>query len=269
APPLLGIALDGLGYGADGTLWGGEFLAAGYAGYERLACFRPVAMPGGSQAVREPWRNAFAHLHALGWERMHAEFGDIDIVRFIAGQRVDLLQTMVGRNLNSPPASSCGRLFDAVAAALGICRERASYEGQAAIELESLAMSDSVDQGAYPVRIETAGGGVPHLGWDAMWPALLADIRRGTDRAVIAGRFHRTVIAAVSETALSLCQERHLDTVALGGGAFQNRLLLSGVSDGLNQAGLEVLVPERVPVNDGGLSLGQAAVAAARMLQHG
>jgi hydrogenase maturation protein HypF len=267
SPPVLGIALDGLGYGADGTLWGGEFLEATYAGFARLASFRPVAMPGGSQAVREPWRNAFAHLHAFGWERVRSEFGDTDIVRFLTGQRLDVLQAMVERNLNSPRASSCGRLFDAVAAVLGVCRERASYEGQAAIELESLAMSDAGDHGAYPSHIQATGEGLLHLGWDAMWPALLADIRLGTDRGTIAARFHRTVIDAVAGMALRQCEERQLDTVALGGGAFQNRLLLSGVMDSLNQAGLQVLAPERIPANDGGLSLGQAAVAAARLLQ--
>jgi hydrogenase maturation protein HypF len=268
SPPVLGIALDGLGYGADGTLWGGEFLEATYAGFARLACFRPVAMPGGSQAVREPWRNAFAHLHALGWERVRSEFENIDIVRFLAGQHVDVLQAMVEKNLNSPPASSCGRLFDAVAAVLGICRERASYEGQAAIELESLAMSASGDCGAYPFCIEATGEGLHRLGWDGMWPALLNDIRLGADAAQIAARFHRTVIDAVTGMALRLSEERQLSTVVLGGGAFQNRLLLAGIVDALQQAGLEVLAPERIPANDGGLSLGQAAVAAARMLQN-
>ena len=268
APPVLGIALDGLGFGDDGTLWGGEFIEAGYAGFARLACFKPVAMPGGNRAVREPWRNAFAQLHALGWERMRREFADVDIVRFLAERPVHVLQAMVERRLNSPPASSCGRLFDAVAAALGICRDHASYEGQAAIELESLAISDAGDRGCYPFRTEAVGG-MLHLGWDVLWPALLADIRQGTDRARIAARFHRTVIAAVCDTALTLCRHRNLDTVALGGGAFQNRLLLSGVTKSLRQAGLAVLVPERIPVNDGGLSLGQVAVAAARLLHDG
>lgn len=267
APPVLGIALDGLGYGADGTLWGGEFLEAGYRGFVRLACFRPVAMPGGDRAAREPWRNAFAQLNVLGWERMLSEFGDVDVLRYLAGRRVDVLQAMIARGLNSPPASSCGRLFDAVAAVLGICRERASYEGQAAIELESLAMSASGDAAAYPFRIAPTEHGVSHLCWDTMWPALLADVRRGTDRAAIAARFHRTVIDAVAGAALALCRQRKLDTVVLGGGAFQNRLLLSGVVDALPRAGLTVLAPERIPPNDGGLSLGQATVAAARLLR--
>ena len=138
APPVFGIALDGLGYGDDDTFWGGEFLLADYVGFTRVGRFKPVAMPGGAQAVREPWRNTFAYLDtALGWERCIHIHPQLDIVRFLETRPLTTLRGMIRNNINSPPASSCGRLFDAVAAALGICRERAGYEGQAAIELEA------------------------------------------------------------------------------------------------------------------------------------
>jgi hydrogenase maturation protein HypF len=265
SPPVLGIALDGLGYGADGTLWGGEFMAAGYAGFTRLACFRPVAMPGGGQGVREPWRHAYAQLHALGWEAVRDAHGGLDIVRFLEAKPLPVLRAMIERGLNSPLASSCGRLFDAVAAVLGICREHAAYEGQAAMALEALAAEADGEGGCYPHRLVDAGG-LRHLDWGPMWRALLADIQQGEDAARIARRFHHSVIAAVADTAILLCREQGLSTVVLGGGAFQNRLLLEGVMDALPRAGLRVLAAERVPLNDGGLSLGQAAVAAARML---
>ena len=263
APPVLGIALDGLGFGADGTLWGGEFLKTTYADFTRLACFQPVAMPGGGE--REPWRHAYAQLHALGWDTVRDAFGGLDIVHFLEAKPLPVLRAMVERGLNSPLASSCGRLFDAAAAVLGICREHAAYEGQAAMALEALAAEAGSEQGVYPFQLADVGG-LYHLDWGPMWEALLADIQHGEKTANVARRFHNSVIAAVADTAIMLCREEGLATVVLGGGAFQNRLLLEGMQAALQRAGLQVLAAERVPLNDGGLSLGQAAVAAARML---
>ncbi len=183
ALPVLGIALDGLGYGDDGTLWGGEFLIADYLGYTRLGRFKPVAMPGGARAAREPWRNTFAHLDgAFGWERCLRDHPGLELVRFLETRPAAALSAMIRNNINSPPASSCGRLFDAVAAALGICRERASYEGQAAIELEACVDEQILERDAgYPFAIDLAPCDLPSstpatLDSKPMWETLLRDL---------------------------------------------------------------------------------------------
>ena len=263
--PVLGIVLDGLGFGEDGTFWGGEFLQAGYTGFRRLACFQPVHMPGGSHAMREPWRNTLAHLLcAFGWEEVQQRHADLDIVRFLETKPLAGFQTMIGKGLNSPLASSCGRLFDAVAAAIGVCRERVSHEGQAAIELESLATAEFHHQAPHAYPFDRVAGEMMTLGWRRLWEALLGDIRQGVEPAVMAARFHQGVVQGVAHSASTLCDENGLDTVALGGGVFQNRLLLEGVSAALGESGLQVLSPEKVPASDGGLALGQAAIAAAQ-----
>ena len=254
---VLGVALDGIGYGDDGTLWGGEFLLAGYGGFKRLAHFRPVPLLGGARAMQEPWRNTFAHLWAaLGWERVEAAFGGLEIVRFLRGKPLANLQIMAERGLNSPPASSCGRLFDAVAAALGLCRETQGYEGQAAMALETLAephFQNETDKG-YPCRA-VAGEGPLQLDWTPLWEGLLGDLKQGVEPGIIAARFHQGLAAAVAETA---------GTTLLSGGVFQNRLLLQRVGELLRQQDLRVFFPQDTPLNDGGISLGQAVIAAAR-----
>ncbi len=268
AEPVLGIALDGLGFGVDGTIWGGEFLLANYADFTRLGCFQPVAMPGGAQAIREPWRNALAHLHACDWEVMREQFPDSDIITFLNNKPLAPLQTMLNKGLNSPIASSAGRLFDAAAACLDIYRERVTQEGQAAIELERIAseVMDKTDK-AYPIHMRTCPDGLIQLQWTAMWQALLTDLDHGVDKAVIAARFHQTIIMAACELALNLCQRHRINHIALSGGVFQNRLLRSGVEKRLQRHGFNVLISQQVPINDGGLSLGQAAIAAAISLK--
>jgi hydrogenase maturation protein HypF len=266
--PVLGVVLDGLGFGEDGTFWGGEFLLADYTGFRRLARFRPVPMPGGAQAMREPWRNTWAHLAgAFGREALRDRYADLDIVRYLETKPLKGLQTMAGKGLNSPMASSCGRLFDAVAAALGVCRERVSHEGQAAMELESLATPEfhAEARNGYPYQL--CEGEIRTLHWRPLWETLLEDLHRGVAPATIAARFHQGLALAVADTALALCQESALDRVVLGGGVFQNRLLLEGVAGALGRADVRVLSPEKVPANDGGLALGQAAIAAARVIR--
>jgi len=268
AGPVLGIALDGLGFGEDGTIWGGEFLLADYTGFTRLACFQPVAMPGGTQAIHEPWRNTLAHLHTCGWDAMADDYPNSDIIAFLKGKPLPLLHTMLDKGLNSPLASSAGRLFDAVAACLDIHRKCVTHEGQAAIELEKMAttaMDSSVEP--YPFVLHTSPDGLIQLQWKPMWQGLLSDAERGVDKALIAASFHKTMIAAVSELGLRLTREHGLDHVALSGGVFQNRLLRLGVEKQLQERDLSVLIPQQAPVNDGGLALGQAAVAAARLLK--
>jgi len=263
--PVLGIVLDGLGYGDDSSFWGGEFLLADYAGFRRLARFAPVPMIGGNQAMREPWRNTWAHLEcAFGWEEVRARYGRLDIVRFLETRPLEGLKTMVGKGINSPPASSCGRLFDAVAAALGVCRERVSHEGQAAIELESLAAREFEREAARGYPFDWEPGDVGTLAWRPLWAVLLQDMADDVAPATIAARFHQGLAGAAADTACRLCSDNGLDTVVLGGGVFQNRLLLEGVGALLRSNGLRVLSPLNLPANDGGISLGQAAIAVSR-----
>ncbi len=258
---VLGVALDGLGMGEGGELWGGEFLLAGYAGYRRLGGFQPVAMPGGAQAMREPWRNTLAHLLALpDGEQLMQHHRDLDIFRFLQQQPLATLQAMIRKGLNSPPASSAGRLFDAVAAALGICRDQAGFEGQAAIELEAVASPHFAAEAGNGYDFDWCDG---RLQWEALWTQLLEDLQRGTATGVIAARFHHGLIGAVGTTATELAREQGVDTVALSGGVLQNRLLLEGLGNLLRERGLQVLSPLAIPANDGGLSLGQAVVALA------
>jgi len=270
-PPVLGVALDGLGLGDDGALWGGEFLLADYCGYTHLAGFLPLPLPGGDRAVYEPWRNTYAHLQAgLGWETVRQRYPGLAIVRFLEARPLSTLDAMMAQGLNSPRASSCGRLFDAVAAALGLCTATASFEGQAAMALEAVAgpwFAGEVAQ-AYPHEQSCHDSRVV-IGWRCMWLRLLDDLQAGVARGVIAARFHQGVVVAVTTTLLQLAERDGVTTVVLGGGVFQNRLLLAGISGVLEARGLRVLAPEKLPANDGGLSLGQAVVAAARVLSAG
>lgn len=255
---VLGVALDGLGMGESGELWGGEFLLASYRDYKKLGGFQPVAMLGGAQAMREPWRNTLAHLWQLpDGEQLIERYDNLDIVRFMKQQPLDTLRTMLEKGLNSPRASSAGRLFDAVAAALGICREQAGYEGHAAIELESIAAPfiDAERDNRYGYEWHEN-----QLRWQPLWTELLADLQRGVETGIIAARFHHTIATAVSDTATSLASAQGIETVALNGGVWQNRLLLQACSELLRKRGLRVIAPLTIPANDGGLSLGQAVI---------
>jgi hydrogenase maturation protein HypF len=264
APPALGIALDGLGLSEDAELWGGEFLLANYRYYRRLAHFAPVALIGGGKAMREPWRNTLAHLHTfLGWETVREQYAGLEVVKRLEQKPVETCLRMMSRGINSPPSSSAGRLFDAVAAALGLCFDAAFYEGQAAIELEALA-EGAMDNAGAGYSVALTPGEPAQLGWAPLWTAILADLAAGTDRAVIAARLHRGLIETVAATAHSLAQAHGCEAAVLTGGVFQNKLLLEGVSERLAGLGLRVIAPAAFPANDGGVSLGQALIAAAR-----
>lgn len=278
AAPVLGVALDGLGYGSDGTLWGGEFLLADYRDFRRLGTFKPVVMPGGEQAIHEPWRNAYAHLMSeMGWAHFAIDYSELDLYRFLNAKPRTVLDAMIARGVNSPLASSCGRLFDAAAAAAGVCRERARYEGQAAVEFEALVderiLRDEHEQLAYPFAIQRLeANDLPYIEPHTMWRALLEDLVLGTPVPVIAARFHKGLAIVIARMVEELSRhevgEDAVRVVALSGGVFQNRVLLEQVSARLEAAGFDVLTHRHVPANDGGLALGQAAVAAARSLAH-
>jgi hydrogenase maturation protein HypF len=249
---VIGVAFDGLGLGTDGTAWGGEFLIADLEGFTREVCLAQVAMPGADAASRQPWRMAASHLDAA----FSGAVPELDVMRRQGPLWAQVLS--VGRaGLNSPMTSSAGRLFDAVSAILGL-RDLVTYEGQAAIELEQAA--DPVEQGTYEVSVEGSVVQVPDL-----IRAVVADLRSGKEVPVIAARFHNALADVISTVCGRLRDEHGLSTVALSGGVFQNSLLMSRTLDRLEGNGFEVLTHRQVPCNDGGISLGQAAVAAARL----
>ena len=266
--PVLGIALDGLGFGADGTVWGGEFLACDYRGFRRLGCLKPVALPGGAAAVREPWRNAYAHLMAeMGWAEFAMNFGQLEVFARLEAAPRATLDAMIAKGVNSPLSSSCGRLFDAAAALCGLAWEAQDYEGQAAMRLEAAldpAALAEPDDLAYPFSIPLLGGkGLPYIEPLAAWRALLGDLHLKTPVGVISARFHRGLARAVVALAARLSGAQDTSTVALSGGCFQNATLFALVHEGLEAKGFTVLSHQKVPANDGGLALGQAVVALA------
>jgi hydrogenase maturation protein HypF len=273
APPVLGVVLDGLGWGDDGTIWGGEFLLADYRNSKRLGTLKPVAMPGGDAASHEPWRNLYAHLTAeMSWAELQMNFAELDVISDLAAKPHATLDAMIKSGTNAPKASSCGRLFDAVAAALGICWECQGHEGDAASRLEALVcettLRDEDDALAYPFTMPNLpGSGLPYIEPLGMWRALLGDLILDTPASVIAARFHKGLAKIVAAMTVKLVgDEPRFDTVALSGGCFQNKVLFEETASRLRAAGFAMLSHLQVPMNDGGIALGQAAVAAARLI---
>jgi len=246
---VIGVALDGTGYGPDGTIWGGEFLVAGYRGYERVAHLDCIALPGGDAAIRRPYRVALSWLRHVGLEWT----ADLAPVREADDDELELLASQLDARINTPLTSSAGRLFDAVSSLLGICH-RATYEGQAGSELEAAAATDETDAYVFACSGEVIDPAPVLL-------ALVEDLRRGIATPVISARFHRGVATMTVEVCRRLATAHGMTRVALTGGVWQNRLLLELTVPRLSEAGLDVLVHEQVPANDGGLALGQAAVA--------
>ncbi len=274
-PPVLAIVLDGLGLGDDDAIWGGEFLLADYRNATRVGTFKPVAMIGGDQASREPWRNLYAHLMTeMGWSAFVSDFGDLAVRHQLDQKPRELLDRMLAGNINAPLASSCGRLFDAVAAAVGISFERQAYEGQAGALLEATVDELSEpEELAYPFSISrfdpSKEDAISYLDPLAMWRALLSDLARNTPIGTISARFHRGLARAITDMALKLRGEEDAPRfrgVALSGGCFQNRVLFEETVRRLRAARFDVLMHSRVPPNDGGLALGQATVAAAHLI---
>lgn len=254
AGPAIGVAFDGAGLGDDGTIWGGEFLVADTVSYSRQGWLENIPMPGGDAATREPWRMAAAYLDRLG------DSDSPDLKMATRNPQWDAVLQISRSGVNSPQTSSMGRLFDAVAALLGI-RDRVNYEGQAAIELEHLA--DESERDAYLPAISSGTGTHIVVGADLV-AAALHDLRAGIEPSRIAMRFHLGVAEAVAHVCERIRDENDLNTVALTGGVFLNRILLTETSSRLAEREFEVLRHQRVPCNDGGISFGQAVVAAAR-----
>jgi hydrogenase maturation protein HypF len=248
---VIGLAFDGTGYGTDGRIWGGEFFTGGYSGFTRRAHFRNIPLAGGDAAIREPWRAAMAYLidaFGTGWE---------DLLGGVPEDRLRLVRQMIEQRLHTVETSSAGRLFDAVAAILGIRRE-VNFEGQAAIELEAAA---------HPCETKVYDFGIPETaeGWEVDFRPTMhliaGAVRAGEDPRIVAGRFHNTV-AEASETVCRLIREATgLTRVCLSGGTFQNVRLTEQLTEWLRPLGFEVYLHRRVPPNDGGIALGQAAMA--------
>ena len=268
---VLGIAFDGTGAGTDGTIWGGEFLVAGLGGFERAAHLLTWALPGGAASVRDARRNAFALLSELG---LLEHPGAARLLGSLDEQTRSVTATMIEHGINSPRTSSMGRLFDAAAAILGIC-DKATYEGEPAIELEAAAWRAFSSESACPtgnmasfsVTESSRPDDFHVLNSRPLFEALLEGIRTGVPAGKLALDFHVTIARASARIASEICVREDLDTVALSGGVFMNRLLLQLLTHELKDAGLAVLVPHAVPANDGRIAYGQAAIARARLAQ--
>ena len=268
---VLGIAFDGTGAGTDGTIWGGEFLVASLGGFEHAAHLRTWALPGGAASVRDARRNAFALLSELG---LLEHPGAARLLDSLDEQTRSVTATMIERGINSPRTSSMGRLFDAAAAILGICN-KATYEGEPAIELEAAAWRALSSESACPTG-NIAGFSVTEssrpdachvLNSRSLIEALLEGIRAGVPAGRLALDFHIAIARSSARIAREICAREGIDTVALSGGVFMNRLLLQLLTRELKSMGLTVLVPHSVPVNDGCIAYGQAAVARTRLAQ--
>jgi hydrogenase maturation protein HypF len=251
---VIGLSFDGTGYGTDGAIWGGEVLLASYADFERFAHLEYLPLAGGDSAIRSPWRIAAGYAHALGI-RVDA----LPFLQNIDKQALCILQQQVDKKLNSPAASSMGRLFDAVASLIGI-RNDVTYEAQAAIEMEVLAKAFVPDVKPYPYIVEqTENGTLIRL--KELLSAIVQDVCANEFAGMIAARFHKTI----AEMAIDICKRARASTglneVALSGGVWQNQILLNLVRLGLEQEKFVVYFHKQVPTNDGGLALGQAMVA--------
>ena len=268
---VLGIAFDGTGAGTDGTIWGGEFLVASLGGFERAAHLCTWALPGGAASVRDARRNAFALLSELD---LLEHPGTARLLDSLDEQTRSVTATMIERGINSPRTSSMGRLFDAAAAILGIC-DKATYEGEPAIELEAAAWR-ALDNEIARFPDDNAGYFASGPSWldgpyvldqKALFEALLGGIEAGASADRLALDFHVAVARSSARIAREICAREGIDTVALSGGVFMNRLLLQLLTRKLKDAGLTVLIPQTVPVNDGCIAYGQAAIARARLAQ--
>jgi len=255
--PVIGVAFDGTGYGTDGAIWGGEFLMMDYASFQRAAHLKYVPLPGGDAAIRRPYRIALAHLWAAGtdWDE------EIPAVQAASAEEQRVLAQQLERQVNTVPTSSSGRLFDAVSSLAGV-RQEINYEAQAAIELETL-VQEGVEE-AYQFGYGEEDAGVHAVNSAPLIRAVVVDVKAGVSPGVIAAKFHNGMALMIRDTCIRLREENQLNEVALSGGVFQNVTLLERVLPLLREAGFTVYTQRLVPPNDGGLSLGQAVVAAAK-----
>jgi hydrogenase maturation protein HypF len=255
--PAVGIILDGTGYGMDGTIWGGEVLVGDAGDFQRFAWLQPFRLPGGEAAVREPWRTAVSALHEGYKDQI--EYLDLPFLYDLQSSSLETILAMLDKGVNSPLTSSCGRLFDAVSALLNI-RTKVSFEAQAAIELE-MAVDESIN-GFYSSVIPQEGREGP-IAVKPLIHAIVEDIQKGVETGVVAARFHWSLAEMFVAVANSAREIHGVKRAALSGGVFQNLRFFTYLEKRLREERFEVLTHSRVPCNDGGLSLGQIAVASA------
>ena len=254
---VIGVAMDGLGIGSDGRFWGGEFFVADFIHAERVAHLDYVKMPGGAKAIREPWRMAAVYLHrAMGDDFLNL---DLPFVHNLDRKDWNVLRGMTRSNTNSPETSSMGRLFDAMSSLLGL-RNVVNYEGQAAIEMEAMADRTCVEGYEFEA---TDNGSI--IKAEPVIKRAIEDLLDGVSPQVISAKFHLGVADLITSIARRIRAERHLNRIALSGGVFQNMFLLESVCRKLDSESFDVLIHNRVPPNDGGISFGQAAIANARV----
>ncbi|MFZ0133439.1 MAG: Sua5/YciO/YrdC/YwlC family protein, partial [Desulfobacterales bacterium] len=259
--PVIGLAFDGTGYGADGAVWGGEVLVADERKFERAAHLSYVPMPGSTAAIRQPWRMGLSYLHAAYGAEL--ENLGLPFLRRIDSDRAAIIRQMMAKGLNSPPTSSLGRLFDGVAAIVGL-RSEVAFEGQAAMELEMVAGA-SGDR-SYDFSWQPGAAGAPlQIATAPIIRGVVEDLRRGTAVAVISARFHSTLARLFADLCQQLRKDTGLARVVLSGGVFQNAVLLKKLVRALEDKKFKVYTHKQVPTNDGGLSLGQAVIAAAQV----
>jgi len=257
---VIGVALDGTGYGTDGAIWGGEVLVADYAGFERAGHFEYVPLPGGAAAIHEPWRMAVSYL-AKHYGKAVETLG-LPFLAEVDPRKLSVVLQMMEREINSPRTSSCGRLFDAVAALLGL-RGTVNFEAQAAIELE-MAARDSASEAAYPLDLELHGT-TWQIGTKPLFDWLLKDIRQQASVADISRKFHNGLALVFVDTAERIRDRTQLNRVCLSGGCFLNALLLETMITEMKERSFEVFFHTEVPAGDGGISLGQAVIAGRRV----
>jgi hydrogenase maturation protein HypF len=257
---VIGVAFDGLGYGTDGNLWGGEFLVADLKNFQRRGHLKYIAMPGGTQAIKEPWRMAMSYLYQIYGE----DFPELELnlIKMFDKRKVRTIAKMLSKRINSPLTSSVGRLFDAISALLDICSS-VNYEGQAAIELEMAIKSVQAvksEEESYDYEIEKRGQ-IYIIDPIPIIKGVLKDLQREIPISVISEKFHNTIAGIIVEMCRRISQETNRKRVVLSGGVFQNMFLLRKTVTELHSEDFKVYTHHRVPTNDGGISLGQAAIA--------
>lgn len=276
----LALIMDGVGYGEDGAIWGGELLLGDYASFKRVGHFPAIPMPGGSAAIKQPWRNLVAHLnHAIGWETFCAENKSLSLSGYLAQKPVPTLIAMIDKGLNSPKASSCGRLFDAVAAALNLSADEVTYEGEAAMQLEALVNEADWAQlktdELYKAGYESQKNQQLNLNFTPLWQGILADLRDGLPKPFIATKFHKSLTLILLDWVSTwLHNSKMMNDLAvqptkiiLSGGCFQNKSLIEALVPALEEKGLTPLIHSKLPANDGSLSYGQALIAASKLIE--
>jgi hydrogenase maturation protein HypF len=255
--PVIGVAFDGTGYGSDGCIWGGEFLVADYKGFKRLGQLEYMPLPGGDMAIKKPYRTAASYIYSLMGK---ATLERLPFIQGVDKQELGLLEQQIDRGINTPLTSSCGRLFDAVSALIGI-RSRIDYEAQAAIELEMAAMdAEKSELTSYPFKVVESNG-IHKICFGQTLSAIISDLKKGVAQTEIAYCFHLTLAQMITDVCRKISKKTAISQVALSGGVFQNRLLLRLTTDMLKEARWHILSHSQVPTNDACISLGQAVIA--------